>query len=634
MFDVKIYCELEKILEEENVELFVEWRINYGNLFGEDFFCRPKQKKEDKEKLEKSNVDGIEINGKFNKLPNDLIQQSLLLSNLFEINEICSLDLLINSCSESIVNDGNATALNSVTVFYEIFHFWIRTLNILLINSNGHMWKSDLKNENLIEEINFFLLEMFNKKDLFKRLIELVGERCWRKEQNRLLEFRALGEKSHRVLIRKFYEETTSSICESILLFSSQFLLTSERFFQLLNFISDNRNLSILLNDTVDLNDIEITSIEIEEKIIENEFQKKLFQKFLPYPRTLYLVSSLLINLDLNNFCLSSQIIFDELNYNITTTTTTTNSEEIRLKRFNLSHYLLISLNRSPLFVLRDKLEIEEILKELESFYENNLETRNSNDDDDDDDDDELDSNETDKEFIRSLLEKFNSNTNFIENLELKLKFEINSNKTNKFFMNCVRPLLLLQLGNLLRLIGTQSNDNALKNVVMEMNEFSENEEYFIEMAFESRIFGYFSDSLIPSLQRMRSDNLTQIHWEHLILRQFHSIFISLILFWPLKLRELRSQCDEEIYSRNQMTQPIKKSQYNEDFFNESFRCDTSMIEEESKQFDDPDFLQFINAMISFYNYPNEFMKYFTDQFWQLYDQILEYGMEYSSNHF
>ncbi|KAI3388749.1 hypothetical protein SNEBB_008921, partial [Seison nebaliae] len=587
MFDLKIYCELEYILKEENVELFVEWRNNYGNLFGEDFFCRPKRKKEDKEKLEKSNVDGIEINGKFNKLPNDLIEQSLLLSDLFEMNEICSLDLLINSCSESIVNDGNATALNSVTIFYETFHFWIRTLNILLINSNGHIWKSDLKNENLIEEINFFLLEIFNSKNLFKHLIQLIGGRCWRKEQNRLLEFRALGEKSHRILIRKFYEETTSSICESILLFSSQFLLTSERFFQLLNFISNNRNLSILLNDTVDLNDIEITSIEIEEKIIENEFQEKLFQKFLPYPRTFYLVSSLLMNLDLNNFCLSSQIIFDELNYNITTTTTS--SEEIRLKRFNLSRYLLISLNRSPLFVLREKMEFEEILKELEYFYENNLQTTNSNDDDDDDDEeDELDSNETDKEFIR----------------------------------------------NLLRLIGTQSNDNALKNVVMEMNEFSENEEYFIEMAFESGIFGYFSDSLIPSLQRMRSDNLTQIHWEHLILRQFHSIFISLILFWPLKLRELRSQCDEEIYSRNQMTQPMKKSENNEDFFNESLRCDTSMIEEESKQFDDPHFLQFINAMISFYNYPNKFMKYFTDQFWQLYDQILEYGMEYSSNHF
>ncbi|OXA52513.1 hypothetical protein Fcan01_12127 [Folsomia candida] len=158
----------------------------------------------DREILKKSTSDGISLNGQEARqiLHPQLINETFLLSDIFEINEFLALDLLATAESLKEEYPGWARGLIAVFLYYEGRLCMIQTISSMVIAIPGRTWSEESCFPRVYEIFKNIMGHVF-KTDMMDTLLDLFGK-CDTKVQLELLDRNlALGDWRHRFEINR-----------------------------------------------------------------------------------------------------------------------------------------------------------------------------------------------------------------------------------------------------------------------------------------------------------------------------------------------------------------------------------------------------------------------------------------------
>ena len=196
-----------------------------------------------REIVNKANKDGIQILGQQGKeiLSKQFIEEALIISDLFDLNEYAAVELLMAGESQQAEFPGLTRGLVAVVLYYDGRNSIVSALRLLLQACKGKTWKLDVSDE-VADVVSRFIDQVMNE-DFFSRLLDLIRDQNVTTEIEKLISERAIGNQKHRKQVTDLLKEIRKSLADCIFCLSCQIGL---RRTETLKLISELRNHSQL----------------------------------------------------------------------------------------------------------------------------------------------------------------------------------------------------------------------------------------------------------------------------------------------------------------------------------------------------------------------------------------------------
>ncbi|KAM6946237.1 nuclear pore complex protein Nup205 [Aplochiton taeniatus] len=185
-------------------------------------FKNPPKSAEQREKVRKASTDGIAIQGQQGArlLPEQLLTEAFILSDLFDIGELAALELLLAGEHQQPHFPGLTRGLVAVLLYWDGKLCVANSLRSLIQSRQGKTFTLELSEE-LVALTTRFTDELMSQ-GLTKRLLALVSEISVAQEFERLQKERGLGNEKHRKEVSDLIKDSRQALADCLFSWSCQ----------------------------------------------------------------------------------------------------------------------------------------------------------------------------------------------------------------------------------------------------------------------------------------------------------------------------------------------------------------------------------------------------------------------------
>ncbi|KAL5110330.1 hypothetical protein TcWFU_004970 [Taenia crassiceps] len=197
---------------------------------------KPGKSVEDRHSVKKADVEAIAIPGLSQRivLTHDLIEETCNLSDLFDMNEITALELLLTAEGHlSSYSSGLSRAALAITLYFDAYCALVGSLNSIIKRRTGRIPLSDPPSRDVGNVISSFTDDLW-QSGLLKNILSFLGKFNVESELKRLETARVLDSRQHRRDIRRLLTEIRNRLAESVMLWSAQTPLSPPEMAQVL----------------------------------------------------------------------------------------------------------------------------------------------------------------------------------------------------------------------------------------------------------------------------------------------------------------------------------------------------------------------------------------------------------------
>ncbi|XP_005734842.1 nuclear pore complex protein Nup205 isoform X3 [Pundamilia nyererei] len=191
-------------------------------------FKNPPKSAEQREKVRKASTEGIAIQGQQGSrlLPEQLLTEAFILSDLFDIGELAALELLLAGEQQQPYFPGLTRGLVAVLLYWDGKLCMANSLRTLIQSRQGKTFTLDLSGE-LVALTTRFTDELMSQ-GLTKRILTLVSEISVMREFERLQKERGLGNEKHRKEVADLIKECRQALADSLFSWTCQSPLSKD----------------------------------------------------------------------------------------------------------------------------------------------------------------------------------------------------------------------------------------------------------------------------------------------------------------------------------------------------------------------------------------------------------------------
>ncbi|XP_074656294.1 nuclear pore complex protein Nup205-like [Tubulanus polymorphus] len=184
--------------------------------------CYPGKNAARRKEVQRASTDGISIQGQQGKqsLSSAFIDETLIFSDLFDLNEYAAVELLIAGENQQQYFPGLTRGLVAVLLYYDGKRSLINSLRTLIQARSGHTWTLGLAPD-LVPVIMSFTKELFENQ-LSNKILDHLNKLELTTELERLEKSRGLGNAKHRKQVTDIIEEIRVSLAECLFNWSCQ----------------------------------------------------------------------------------------------------------------------------------------------------------------------------------------------------------------------------------------------------------------------------------------------------------------------------------------------------------------------------------------------------------------------------
>ncbi|XP_076168586.1 nuclear pore complex protein Nup205 isoform X2 [Ptiloglossa arizonensis] len=193
-----------------------------------------------REEIRKGATDGIILPGLgYQSLSKELVDETLIISDMYNLNEFMALDLLCTAQLQMPHHPGLPRGLTAILLYYDGKKALTSTLRMLVQARMGHSWKIDAPIA-LIKHITEYT-NTLQEDDILDKILSLLEQMDPIKEQELLEKNRALGGPKHRYMVMKLFNDSRQDLADILYLWSAQSSLPNEVLFHLLSVLQTKR---------------------------------------------------------------------------------------------------------------------------------------------------------------------------------------------------------------------------------------------------------------------------------------------------------------------------------------------------------------------------------------------------------
>ncbi|XP_029472832.1 nuclear pore complex protein Nup205 isoform X2 [Rhinatrema bivittatum] len=191
-------------------------------------FKNPPKNIQQHEKVQKASTEGIAIQGQQGTrlLPEQLINEAFILSDLFEIAELAAVELLLAGEHQQPHFPGLTRGLVAVLLYWDGKRCIANSLRTLIQSRQGKTWTLELSAE-LVSLTTNFTNELM-EQGLTQKILTLVSQINVNNEFDKLQRKRGLGNEKHRKEVSDLIKECRQSLAESLFAWTCQSPLTKD----------------------------------------------------------------------------------------------------------------------------------------------------------------------------------------------------------------------------------------------------------------------------------------------------------------------------------------------------------------------------------------------------------------------
>ncbi|XP_024279660.1 nuclear pore complex protein Nup205 [Oncorhynchus tshawytscha] len=185
-------------------------------------YKNPPKSAEQREKVRKASTEGIAIQGQQGSrlLPEQLLTEAFILSDLFDIGELAALELLLAGENQQPHFPGLSRGLVAVLLYWDGKLCVANSLRSLIQSRHGKTFTLELSGE-LVALTTRFTDELMSQ-GLTRRLLTLVSEINVTREFERLQKERGLGNEKHRKEVSDLIKECRQALADCLFAWTCQ----------------------------------------------------------------------------------------------------------------------------------------------------------------------------------------------------------------------------------------------------------------------------------------------------------------------------------------------------------------------------------------------------------------------------
>ncbi|XP_053575664.1 nuclear pore complex protein Nup205 [Bombina bombina] len=220
-------------------------------------FKNPPKNAQQRERLQKSSTDGIAIKGQQGTcpLPEQLIKEAFILSDLFDIGEVSAVELLLAGEHQQPHFPGLTRGLVAVLLYWDGKRCIADSLLLLIQARKGKTFTLEISPE-LVSMATYFTDDLM-QQGLSRKILTLVSEIDVNNEFEKLQKERGLGNEKHRKEVSDLIKGCRQSLAECLFSWACQSPLSKEDTLLLIEYLEkvsveadgslDRVNLTILM---------------------------------------------------------------------------------------------------------------------------------------------------------------------------------------------------------------------------------------------------------------------------------------------------------------------------------------------------------------------------------------------------
>uniref|UniRef100_A0A8C9EA53 Nucleoporin 205 n=1 Tax=Phocoena sinus TaxID=42100 RepID=A0A8C9EA53_PHOSS len=185
-------------------------------------FRNPPRNVQQHEKVQKASTEGVAIQGQQGTrlLPEQLIKEAFILSDLFDIGELAAVELLLAGEHQQPHFPGLTRGLVAVLLYWDGKRCIANSLKALIQSRRGKTWTLELSPE-LVSMTTRFTDELM-EQGLTYKVLTLVSQIDVNNEFEKLQRERGLGSEKHRKEVSDLIKECRQSLAESLFAWACQ----------------------------------------------------------------------------------------------------------------------------------------------------------------------------------------------------------------------------------------------------------------------------------------------------------------------------------------------------------------------------------------------------------------------------
>ncbi|RMC03256.1 hypothetical protein DUI87_20450 [Hirundo rustica rustica] len=220
-------------------------------------FRNPPKNVQQHEKIQKASTEGVAIQGQQGTrlLPEQLIREAFILSDLFDIGELAAVELLLAGEHQQPHFPGLTRGLVAVLLYWDGKRCIANSLRALIQSRRGKTWTLELSQE-LISMTTRFTNDLM-EQGLTQKILTLLSHIDLNNEFDKLQRERGLGSEKHRKEVSDLIKECRQSLAESLFVWTCQSPLNKDDTLILISYLEkvtveadgslDGVNLSLLM---------------------------------------------------------------------------------------------------------------------------------------------------------------------------------------------------------------------------------------------------------------------------------------------------------------------------------------------------------------------------------------------------
>ncbi|XP_038608368.1 nuclear pore complex protein Nup205 isoform X2 [Tachyglossus aculeatus] len=191
-------------------------------------FRNPPKNVQQHEKIQKASTEGVAIQGQQGTrlLPEQLIREAFILSDLFDIGELAAVELLLAGEHQQPHFPGLTRGLVAVLLYWDGKRCLANSLKALIQSRRGKTWTLELSPE-LVSMTTRFTDELM-EQGLTHKILTLVSQIDVNNEFEKLQRDRGLGSEKHRKEVSDLIKECRQSLAESLFAWACQSPLSKD----------------------------------------------------------------------------------------------------------------------------------------------------------------------------------------------------------------------------------------------------------------------------------------------------------------------------------------------------------------------------------------------------------------------
>ncbi|XP_037740111.1 nuclear pore complex protein Nup205 isoform X1 [Chelonia mydas] len=185
-------------------------------------YRNPPKNVQQHEKIQKASTEGVAIQGQQGTrlLPEQLIREAFILSDLFDIGELAAVELLLAGEHQQPHFPGLTRGLVAVLLYWDGKRCIANSLRALIQSRRGKTWTLELSTE-LVSLTTRFTDELM-EQGLTQKILTLVSHINVNSEFEKLQRERGLGSEKHRKEVSDLIKECRQSLAESLFVWTCQ----------------------------------------------------------------------------------------------------------------------------------------------------------------------------------------------------------------------------------------------------------------------------------------------------------------------------------------------------------------------------------------------------------------------------